>query len=58
MGDLITYETFIARRSESEIKRSERKEESERLRSIQRLLGYADTLGDWSKDDSNSVDTE
>jgi hypothetical protein len=56
MGDLITYETFIARRGENEIERLKRKEKLDRVRSIQRLLGYADTLGDWSKDDT--VDTE
>lgn len=47
MGELVTYETFIARRAEQEIKNEEQKEKASRLRSIQRLLGYADTLGDW-----------
>jgi len=43
MGELIPYKTFIAHRGENEIKRLERKE---RLCSINRLLGCADTL-DW-----------
>ncbi len=52
MGKLIPYKTFIARRGAQEIKRLEDKEREARLRSINRLLGYADTLGDWS-DDNN-----
>lgn len=52
MGKLIPYKTFIARRGAHEIKRLKDKERRDRARSINRLLGYANTLGDWP-DDNN-----
>jgi len=56
MGELIPYKTFIARRGEDEIKRLERKERSDRLRSLNRLLGYAQDNCDWSDDDKHDLD--